>query len=143
MARSQIAVTVGTAYKAQDGKLTSHVSVTGGPGSVPKPNAVATMTAAAAAYVTAAATVATDIATLVTDGAAPTQAHVNTLNTDYTALATAYTALAAAIATSSVAANSGDLLVDIDLSKIATVTKLSRALEAVLSYGRGSATLTL
>ncbi len=83
---------------------------------------------------TDAATVAANVATLVADGAAPTQAHVNTLNTNYTTLAADITALATAVG--------GDVTVSINLTNVATLTKLKAALDAIFFRCQGSSDFT-
>jgi len=126
MARVQFSATVGTVYLDGSGFPTGKSGSSTGPGAAPAVTGAAALTAAAA-------TVAADVATLVADGASPTQAHVTTLNTDYTALA-------AAIVTSGAATNSGDVLVDIDTSKVTTVSRLRLIFDSRLSRAAGSAT---
>lgn len=129
MARSFISLTR-TSVKDHDGRYLFN------PGGGASP----VTTLDTATYDTDQATMITDMAVLVADGASPTQAHVNTVNSDFTTLQTDYTALKAQI--TAVAAETGDVYLSIDTSKIVTLNDLKAALDNLLRMAQATNLVT-
>jgi hypothetical protein len=77
--------------------------------------------------------VAADIATLVADGATPTQAHVTALNGHWTTLKASLDAIAA---------ETGDVYLSVDTSKIVTTNDLKAALDNLFKMAQSSGLVT-